>query len=186
MSRSAADVAGLLQSIRAVTSMSQSALADQLGVSYPTVNAWENGRHQPRAMHMLQIERLARRQGLLDPPSILVIDRDTTVADTVADLVDGTVDVVAATTAAEGLLICGRMRPDVLVTSDRLANLDVDGLLTALAADDQTAGTHVLLRTDRPDRWDVSVPPVTVVPSDAVVDEVAELAADRLEDAAST
>lgn len=184
MSRSAADVSDLLQSIRAASSLSQSALADQLGVSYPTVNAWENGRHQPRAMHMLQIERLARRQGLLDPPSVLVVDSSPAVADAVANTVADGVDVVAASSAAEGLLLCGRLRPRVLVTSDRLTNLDVDGLLTALASDEQTARTHVLLRTSDPDRWQVSIPPVTAVEVDADPAIIADLAAGQLEAAA--
>ncbi len=52
--QSLADVGSLVRRIRAERGLTQEALARELGVSFATVNGWENGRHHP-------IPSLARR-----------------------------------------------------------------------------------------------------------------------------
>ena len=41
------DYAKLIKELRAVLIISQSELAEMIGVSFSTVNRWENGRHEP-------------------------------------------------------------------------------------------------------------------------------------------
>ena len=67
-SAAAVDVGSLVRRIRATHGLTQEGLARELGVSFATVNGWENGRHQP-------IPSLARRlsQMVVDqapPPAI--------------------------------------------------------------------------------------------------------------------
>jgi transcriptional regulator with XRE-family HTH domain len=44
---SAADVPALIRNIRAARGLTQEALAREIGVTFSTVNGWENGRHRP-------------------------------------------------------------------------------------------------------------------------------------------
>src|SRR4051794_31821720 len=41
------ETAGLVRRLRAVRGLTQEGLARELGVSFATVNGWENGRHRP-------------------------------------------------------------------------------------------------------------------------------------------
>jgi DNA-binding transcriptional regulator YiaG len=41
------DYAKLIKELRVVLIISQTELAEMLGVSFSTVNRWENGRHEP-------------------------------------------------------------------------------------------------------------------------------------------
>lgn len=159
MSSPSPDVAELLQTIRATESLSQEALADELGVSYPTVNAWENRRHRPRAVHRLQIEQLARKAGVLESPSVLAVVDDEPLVSRLSSHVAATgrdTSLVATRSVTEGLVLCGRMQPDVLLVDEQLDLMDVDRLLATLAADDSTADTVVLVRTDDPERWEAA------------------------------
>ena len=54
----------LVAAIRRVGGFSQEGLARRLGVSYPTVNAWERGRSSPRPRHLASIVELARVLGV--------------------------------------------------------------------------------------------------------------------------
>jgi DNA-binding transcriptional regulator YiaG len=44
---SAADIPSLIRNIRVARGLTQEALAREIGVTFSTVNGWENGRHQP-------------------------------------------------------------------------------------------------------------------------------------------
>lgn len=54
-------MSGLVKQIRATRGLTQEGLARELGVSFATVNGWENGRHGP-------IPALARRASRDSPP----------------------------------------------------------------------------------------------------------------------
>jgi putative transcriptional regulator len=49
--------------MRRQLSLSQEDLARLLGVTYPTINRWENGRAKPSPLALKQIEDLARGLG---------------------------------------------------------------------------------------------------------------------------
>ena len=43
--------------------LTQEKFAAKLGVTYPTINRWENGRTHPSPLAMRQLKKLARRIG---------------------------------------------------------------------------------------------------------------------------
>ena len=65
------DFAVLIKEIRLQLDLSQEDLAREVGVSYATVNRWENGRFQPSRLAIKQIEAYCDRmieRGMLDLP----------------------------------------------------------------------------------------------------------------------
>ncbi len=58
-----ADVGGLVKSIRERLGISQEKLAAQLGVTFSSVNRWENGHRRPSPLAMRSIEELAVKIG---------------------------------------------------------------------------------------------------------------------------
>ena len=58
------DVAWLLKSIRSQLGISQEKLAVELGVTFSSVNRWENGRRMPSPLAMQKIEEIAASSGL--------------------------------------------------------------------------------------------------------------------------
>ncbi|MBU4175723.1 MAG: helix-turn-helix domain-containing protein [Actinobacteria bacterium] len=65
------DYPALVKDIRRQLGLSQEDLARELGVSFATVNRWENGQTRPSKLAKVQLEgfcaRMARR-GSLKPP----------------------------------------------------------------------------------------------------------------------
>lgn len=57
------DIAGLIWKIRERTGLSQEKFAAKLGVTFPTVSRWENGRAKPSPLALKQIENLLRKLG---------------------------------------------------------------------------------------------------------------------------
>ena len=55
-----ADIATLIRQLRARTGLTQEKFAAKLGVTFPTINRWENGRARPSPLAMQQIEHLTR------------------------------------------------------------------------------------------------------------------------------
>jgi len=53
----------LIRELRIEIGLTQEQLADELGVVYPTVNRWENGRAQPSPLAIKQIERMLLELG---------------------------------------------------------------------------------------------------------------------------
>ena len=51
----------LLRSLRRRLGLSQEGLARQIGVSFATVNRWENGQASPSKLAAVQIEAFCRR-----------------------------------------------------------------------------------------------------------------------------
>src|ERR1041385_2048269 len=64
MQEQSASASALVRTIRVKRGLTQEGLARELGVSFATVNGWENGRHQPIP---LLARRLAEMAG--SPPS---------------------------------------------------------------------------------------------------------------------
>ncbi len=50
--------------IRAEKSMSQEKLAKELGVSFATINRWENGRTEPTKRYALVIDEYCRKNNI--------------------------------------------------------------------------------------------------------------------------
>lgn len=53
------EIARLVKAIRRARNLTQEGLARELGVTFSTVNAWENGRHRPIRALLVALERLA-------------------------------------------------------------------------------------------------------------------------------
>ncbi len=58
-----ADLCRLVRELRERTGLTQEKFAAKLGVTYPTINRWENGRAKPSPLALKQIEDLARGLG---------------------------------------------------------------------------------------------------------------------------
>ena len=58
-----ADIPYLVRTLRERTGLTQEKFAARLGVTYPTINRWENGRAKPSPLALKQIEDLLRGLG---------------------------------------------------------------------------------------------------------------------------
>jgi putative transcriptional regulator len=57
------DIPRLVRDLRERTGLTQEKFAAKLGVTYPTINRWENGRAKPSPLALRQIEDLLRFLG---------------------------------------------------------------------------------------------------------------------------
>lgn len=57
------DIPRLVRELRDRTGLTQEKFAAKLGVTFPTINRWENGRAKPSPLAMKQIEDLLRSMG---------------------------------------------------------------------------------------------------------------------------
>jgi len=62
---SAADVPSLVRGIRVARGLTQEALAREVGVTFSTVNSWENGRHRPIPALVARLLDIAGAAGLV-------------------------------------------------------------------------------------------------------------------------
>jgi len=53
----------LVRELRARTGLTQEKFATKLGVTFPTINRWENGKAKPSPLALKQIEDLLRGMG---------------------------------------------------------------------------------------------------------------------------
>jgi transcriptional regulator with XRE-family HTH domain len=58
------EVSALVKRIRAARHLTQEQLARELGVTFSTVNTWENGKHVPIPAHSARLIEAARAAGL--------------------------------------------------------------------------------------------------------------------------
>ena len=58
-----ADMPRLVRELRERTGLTQEKFAAKLGVTFPTINRWENGRAKPSPLAMQKIEELLRSMG---------------------------------------------------------------------------------------------------------------------------
>ncbi|MBW3618612.1 MAG: response regulator [Actinobacteria bacterium] len=136
----------LVARIRARTGQSQEDLARQLDVSFATVNAWERGRSAPRPVHRATLDALARDLGIRQGLSILVIDDDPDAAELArVHLERSSYDVVVQTAAsgADGLLLLGSSKPDLVLLDVKMPG--IDGFEVAAAMQRVPGLDHVIL-----------------------------------------
>ncbi len=57
------EVGKLIRELRLSTGLTQEKFAAKLGVTYPTVNRWENGRSRPSPMAIERIEQMLHSLG---------------------------------------------------------------------------------------------------------------------------
>ncbi len=57
------DMSRLIRELRARIRLTQEKLAYRLGVTFPTINRWENGRAKPSPLALKQIEIMLREMG---------------------------------------------------------------------------------------------------------------------------
>ena len=58
-----ADIPRLIRELRKRTGLTQEKFAAKLGVTFPTINRWENGRAKPSPLAMQRIEDLIGSMG---------------------------------------------------------------------------------------------------------------------------
>ncbi len=56
-------MANLVRELRALTGLTQEKFAARLGVTFPTINRWENNRAKPSPLALEKIESLLRSLG---------------------------------------------------------------------------------------------------------------------------
>jgi transcriptional regulator with XRE-family HTH domain len=54
----------LIRELRLATGLTQEKFAVKLGVTYPTINRWENGRTKPSPLAMQKIEEMLKHRDL--------------------------------------------------------------------------------------------------------------------------
>ncbi len=57
------DIPRLIRELRKRTGLTQEKFAAKLGVTFPTINRWENGRAKPSPLALKQIVELLRSMG---------------------------------------------------------------------------------------------------------------------------
>lgn len=57
------DIPMLVRELRERTGLTQEKFAAKLGVTFPTINRWENGRAKPSPLAMQKIDELLRSMG---------------------------------------------------------------------------------------------------------------------------
>lgn len=142
----------LVSRIRTAGHLTQERLARQLGVSFATVNAWERGRSEPRAYHRASLERLADSLGIDQGFTALVIDDDPDAAmliETTLPHVIDTATIAVATSGADGLLMCGAMKPDLVFLDLMMPGIDGFEVADALRRIDGLERTQVVLVTGK-------------------------------------
>ena len=58
-----ANIPRLVRELRKRTGLTQEKFAAKLGVTFPTINRWENGRAKPSPLAMQKIEELLKKMG---------------------------------------------------------------------------------------------------------------------------
>lgn len=56
----------LIKHIRETLLFSQTELAEELGVSFATINRWENGRHKPIMKYRRKIREFCKKHGIVE------------------------------------------------------------------------------------------------------------------------
>ncbi len=59
----ASEIPRLIREIRAITRLTQEKFAAKLGVTFPTINRWENGRVRPSPLAMKRLEEMLLGMG---------------------------------------------------------------------------------------------------------------------------
>lgn len=116
-----------MAAIRERAGLTQEALARELGVSFPTVNAWERGRATPRPDHLQLLQQYAARLAIHPGITALVIDDDPVSCAVLERLLAATSVPVATTivdNGFDGLVLCGMHRPDLVLLDVMMPGID--------------------------------------------------------------
>ena len=73
------DYALLIKQIRSTAGFTQEQLASKLGVTFGTVNGWENGKHIPSPLAAKQIVRTATELGIVTEHSKTAVENSPSV-----------------------------------------------------------------------------------------------------------
>lgn len=117
----------LVAAIRTKAEISQEELARRLGVSFASVNAWERGRTEPRAMHRLKLDSMGADLGIRQGLRLVVIDDEPDVVELVETMVraiEPDALITTATSGTDGLLACGALKPDLVLLDVMMPNLN--------------------------------------------------------------
>lgn len=98
-----------------------------MDVSFASVNAWERGRTEPRAVHRMKLDQMAKDLGIRQGLSVVVIDDEPDVCDLTEVMlraVEPEAMVTTATSGTDGLLACGSLGPDLVLLDLRMPGLD--------------------------------------------------------------
>ncbi|MCK6440258.1 MAG: helix-turn-helix transcriptional regulator [Planctomycetes bacterium] len=64
------DIATFVRELRHALDLTQEEFAAKLGVAFPTVNRWENGRVEPSPLGLKQLKDVLRRMGKMASNSV--------------------------------------------------------------------------------------------------------------------
>ena len=144
----------LVAAIRRAGGDTQEALARRLGVSFPTVNAWERGRSRPRPHHRRRLDQLASELGITYEFTVLVIDDDPAtgaIVDAAAREVDSAITVESALNGWEGLVRCGSLQPALVFLDILMPGIDGIEVARRLPEIQGLDGTEVVFVTSSTD-----------------------------------
>ncbi len=177
----------LVSAIRERAGLTQEALARELGVSFPTVNAWERGRSCPRADHLEALQQFAERVGIHRGITVLVIDDDPVSSAVLEGRLEATsiqVTTMVVDNGFDGLVMCGMHRPDLVLLDVLMPGIDgvevarrlhlIDGLEATVVVFVTAATDEDVLSRVRATGKLVLVKPVSQSDIDAVVASVVE------------
>ena len=117
----------LVATIRMKAEISQEELARRLGVSFASVNAWERGRTEPRAVHRLKLDSMAADLGIRQGLNLVVIDDEPDVvelAEAMVRSIEPDAMITTATSGTDGLLACGALKPDLVLLDVMMPGLN--------------------------------------------------------------
>lgn len=126
--------------------ISQEELARRLDVSFASVNAWERGRTEPRAVHRMKLDAMAKELGVRQGLSVVVVDDEPDMcelAEVMIRAIEPGAMVTTATSGTDGLLACGSIQPDLVLLDLRMPGLD--GLEVAEAMSRTEGLEHTVL-----------------------------------------
>ncbi len=121
-------VSNKIQTIRKVKGFSQEELARYLGVSFPTVNAWERGKSQPYPRHQKAIEKLFREvMSAKGRHLVLIVEDDQSSGLVLADYVQMALPDWASVVIDNGydaILQIGILKPGIVLLDIMMPEID--------------------------------------------------------------
>jgi len=148
----------MMRDIRRQLGLSQEELARRLGVSYPTVNAWERGRAHPYPRHLKAITTLHAKSGAgetvappaVPAPLVLVVEDDPASALVLQDFCRLALPawrVELAHGGYEAMLRIGLSRPALLLLDLMMPEVDGFKVFERLRALPELSATEVIIVT---------------------------------------
>lgn len=142
-------IAAQLRQIRAARGWSQQELARVLGVSYPTINAWENERSVPYPRHVKAIADLLNRPGQ-QRQLVLIVEDDPNAATILADYVALALPGWQSLTVGDGyeaILQLGLRQPAIVLLDIMMPDIDGLEVMARLQAMPELSSTRVIFVT---------------------------------------